>query len=31
MKFGKKLNILKKEFDNEPVYKEKYLKNTIKA
>ena len=32
MKFGKKIkNSLKKEFDSEPVYNEKYLKAKIKS
>ena len=32
MKFGKKIsNSIKKGFDNEPVYKEKYLKSKIKS
>ena len=32
MKFGKKVkNIIKKEFDSEPVYNEKYLKAKIKS
>ena len=32
MKFGKKVkNSLKKEFNSEPVYKEKYLKAKIKS
>ena len=32
MKFGKKVkNSLKKEFDSEPVYNEKYLKAKIKS
>ena len=32
MKFGKKnKNIIKKEFDSEPVYNEKYLKAKIKS
>ena len=29
MKFGK--NIIRKKFDSEPVYKEKYLKAKIKS
>ena len=32
MKFGKKVkNSLKKEFDSEPVYNEKYLKAKLKS
>ena len=31
MKFGKKKYIIKKEFDSEPVYNEKYLKAKIKS
>ena len=31
MKFGKKLKIIKKEFDSEPVYNEKYQKAKIKS
>ena len=32
MKFGKKVkNIVKKEFDSEPVYNKKYLKAKIKS
>ena len=29
MEFGKKLNSIKKEFDSEPLYNEKYLKAKI--
>ena len=31
MKFGKKLKIVSKNFDSEPVYNEKHLKTKIKS
>ena len=31
IKLGKKLNSIKKEFDSEPIYNNKYLKAKIKS
>ena len=31
MKFGKKINNIKKEFDSKPLYNEIYLKTKIKS